>query len=125
MSWKIPMIFIVDDDYAARDSLRILLECKGFEAQEFASGRAFLDAGPPADGDCLIIDMHMPGMSGLELLERLRRNGYMLPSILITGSLDAATLNRARAAGVPRVVEKPYQVEDILDQVRLALGRGC
>ena len=118
------MIFIVDDDYAARESLRILLECKGVEAQGFASGRAFLDAGPPGDGDCLIIDMHMPGMSGLELLQELRRIGYMLPAILITGSLDAAALNRARAAGVPRVVEKPYQVEDILNQVRLASGRG-
>jgi len=125
MGGKIPMIFIVDDDYAARDSLRILLECKGFEAQEFASGRAFLDAGPPGDGNCLILDMHMPGMGGLELLEELRRIGYMVPAILITGSLDPAALNRARAAGVPRVVEKPYEIEDILNQVQLALGREC
>ena len=119
------MIFIVDDYYAARDSLRILLECKGFEAKEFASGRAFLDAGPPGGGNCLILDMHMPGMGGLQLLEELRRIGYLVPAILISGSLDPATLNRARAAGVSRVVEKPYEIEDILYELRLALGRGC
>jgi len=114
------MIFIVDDDDAARDSLRLLLECEGFEAREFVSGRQFLDAGLRDDGDCLILDVHMPGMNGLELIKELRKRGKRLPVILITGRRDAATINLARALGVP-LVEKPYKAEEILNHVRHAL----
>jgi two-component system response regulator FixJ len=118
------MIFIVDDDDATRDSLRLLLECEGFEAREFASGRQFLDAGPLGDGDCLILDVHMPGISGLELIESMRRQGILLPVIVISGRFDAATRNRARAAGVFALVDKPYQADEILNLVRLASDLG-
>ena len=118
------MIFIIDDDGGARDSLRLLLECDGFEAREFASCEAFLDAGGAADGDCLILDVHMPGMSGIELLETMRRRGDMLPAIVISGRIDAGTTNRARAAGALAIVEKPYQPEELLCLVRRALDRG-
>jgi two-component system response regulator FixJ len=117
------MIFILDDDAGVRDSLRLLLECEGLETREFASCRAFLDADG-AEGDCLILDVHLPGMSGIELLETMRRRGDMLPVIVISGRIDAMTRNRARAAGALAVVEKPYQVEEVLDLVRRAMGQG-
>jgi two-component system response regulator FixJ len=119
-----PMIFIVDDDEGVRDSLRLLLECEGFEAREFASCLEFLEAGPAGSGDCLILDVHVPGMSGLELLEVIRARGEMLPVIVISGRTDAATRNRAHAAGALAVIEKPYQAEEVLALARRALAGG-
>ena len=81
------MISIVDDDAAVRDSLRFLLECEGYETREFASAREFLPADRAADGDCLILDVHMPGMSGIELLETMRRQGDTRPSSSSAASL--------------------------------------
>src|SRR5215467_5852466 len=102
LRWKQPMILILDGDDGVRDSLRLLLECAGFEALEFASCREFLDVDRSGDGDCLILDLHMPEMSGIE---EMRQRGETLPAILITGRLDA-TLERACAAGALAVVEK-------------------
>ena len=118
------MIFIVDDDAGVRDSLRLLLECEGFDAQEFASCGEFLNTGGAGEGDCLILDVHMPGMSGIELLETMRRRGDMLPAILISGRIDATTASRARAAGALAIVEKPFQPEDLLCLLRRALDHG-
>src|SRR6516164_3600557 len=105
------MIFIIDDDDGVRDSLRLLLECEGFEVREFASCRKFLATVRSGDGDCLILDLHMPEMGGIELLEGMRRRGDRLPVILITGRLDPKTRERARAAGALAVVEKPYKAQ--------------
>jgi two-component system response regulator FixJ len=116
------VIFILDDDDGVRDSLRLLLECEGFEVREFASAREFLDAGR-CDGDCLILDLHRPQMSGSELLEAMRRRGDMLPVILITGRLDGMVQERARAAGALAVVEKPYRAGEILNLVRRLSNR--
>jgi len=118
------MIFIVDDDAGVRDSLRLLLECEGFDAQEFASCREFLADGRSGKGDCLILDVHMPGMSGIELLETMRRRGDMLATIVISGRIDATTTNRAHAAGALAIVEKPYHPEELLCLVRRALDHG-
>ena len=118
------MIFVVDDDGGARDSLRLLLECEGLEAREFGSCEAFLNAGGAADADCLILDVYMPGMSGIELLETLRRGDSTLPVVVISGRMDAAILKRALAAGALAVVEKPYQGKKIVDLVRLATDQG-
>jgi FixJ family two-component response regulator len=118
---KQPMILILDDDDAVRDSLRLLLECAGFEARELASCREFLNAGQ-CDGDCLILDLHMPEMSGIELLEAMRRRGDILPVILITGRLEAMIRERARAAGALAVVEKPYKPGEILNLIRHVSG---
>jgi two-component system response regulator FixJ len=119
-----PMIYIVDDDAAVRDSLRLLLECEGFEAQEFASCREFLDADWADEGNCLILDLHMPGMSGIELLESMRRDGDTLPAIVLSGRIDAVSRSRARAAGALAIVEKPHQADEVLNLVRLALSQG-
>ena len=118
------MIFIVDDDAGVRDSLRLLLECEGFDAQEFASCGEFLNTGGTGERDCLILDVHMPGMSGIELLETMHRRGDMLPTIVISGRVDVMTTNRARAAGVFAIIEKPYQPEELICLVRRALNHG-
>jgi len=113
-----PMIFIVDDDESVRDSLRLLFEWAGFEVRVFASCREFLAAGRIGEGDYLILDVHMTGMSGLDLLERIRGRGDRVPVILITGRLDTATRSRAQAAAALSVAEKPYKANEILALVR-------
>ena len=118
------MIFIVDDDVGVLDSLRLLLECEGFDAREFASCEEFLNTGGSGEGDCLILDVHIPGMSGIELLETMRRRGDMLPAIVISGRIDAMTTNRARAAGALALVDKPCHPEELLCLVRRALNHG-
>src|SRR5215469_11097475 len=117
------MIFIVDDDAGVRDSLRHLLESEGLAAQEFASCREFLDADWTDERNCLIVDVHMPGISGIELLEALWRHRETLPAIVLSGRIDAAICKRARAAGALAILEKPHQTEELLRLVRLALGQ--
>jgi two-component system, LuxR family, response regulator FixJ len=119
------MIFIVDDDDATRDSLRLLLDAEGFDAQDFAAGRPFLDDARPAAGDCLILDVNMPGMNGLEVLDEWRRRGDNLPVIIVTGRFDPTTRRRAEASGALAVIEKPHEAGELLTLVRTALGRGC
>lgn len=115
------MIFIVDDDSATRDSLRLLLGCVGLEARDFPSSKAFLEARQSADKDCLVLDVHMPGMSGLDLLEELRRRGDEIPVVVVTGLPSAANTARARAAGVLAILEKPFKAAEIIELVRNAL----
>jgi two-component system response regulator FixJ len=115
------MIFIVDDDSATRDSLRLLLDCAGHEAREFPSAEALLEARQFADKGCLVLDVHMPGMSGIELLEQLRQRGDKIPVIVITGQPSAANDSRSRVYGALAVLEKPYKPREILGLVRRAL----
>jgi CheY-like chemotaxis protein len=115
------MIFIVDDDSAVRDSLRLLLECAGLEARDFPSPETFLDGWKSADEDCLVLDVHMPGMCGLDLLEELRQRGDEVPVIVVTGRPSPADTARARAAGALAVLEKPFKPAEILGLVRQAL----
>lgn len=118
------MIFIVDDDHATGDLLRLLLECEGFAVRDFASGRRFLDAVRPADGDCLILDVDMPGMNGFDVLKELRQRGDMLPVIFITARPDPATCSRARAVGAVALLEKPHGAGELLALVRQAAARN-
>jgi two-component system, LuxR family, response regulator FixJ len=116
------MIFIVDDDEPTRDSLRSLLEAHDFGTREFSDGRTFLDGERPADGDCLILDLTMPGMNGFEVLAELRCGGNSLPVIIVTAHADPATRRRAAAGGALAVLEKPYRASELLALVRRALG---
>ena len=117
------MIFIVDDDSAIRDSLRLLLDCVGLEARGFPSSDAFLEARQSAGEDCLVLDVHTPGMSGLDLLEELRRRGDAIPVIVVTGRPSATNTVRAQAAGALAVLEKPFKAAEIIELVRIALER--
>jgi two-component system, LuxR family, response regulator FixJ len=117
------MIIIVDNDCAVRESLRLLFDCVGLEARGFPSSEAFLDAAPPVDKECLVLDMHMPGMSGIELLEELRQRGDEVPVIIVTGLPSVTSAARAKAAGALAVVEKPFKPSEILALVRTALEK--
>jgi two-component system, LuxR family, response regulator FixJ len=120
---RAPMIFIVDDDSATRDSLRLLLGCVGLEARDFPSVKAFLEARQSADEACLVLDVHLPGMSGLDLLEELRRRGDAIPVIVVTGRPSVASTARAQAAGAFAILEKPFKAAEIIELVRNALER--
>jgi len=101
------LVGVVDDDAAVRDSLRFLLEAAGFSVATFASAEQFL-AVTDADGvDCLLLDHHMPQVTGLELLRRLRRAGWELPVALMTGSPSVQLMRRALELGAVVVLEKP------------------
>jgi two-component system response regulator FixJ len=109
-------IAIVDDDLAVRDSLRFLLEVIGHLVETFASAAEFLKANIQHFA-CLILDHHMPNMTGLQLAERLRADGVGIPILLVTGSPSPAIVARAAELGVERVLEKPLNDEDLLDFV--------
>jgi two-component system response regulator FixJ len=105
-------IAIVDDDGAVGDSLRFLLETVGHTAQAFASAAHFLGADL-GQIDCLILDYHMPQMTGLELAAKIRADGSRVPILLITGSPSPAIVARAVQLGI-RVLEKPTNEDDVL-----------
>lgn len=114
------MIYIVEDDDATRESLRLLLECENLATQTFASCEEFLRADPVLDGSCLVIDVHLPGMSGLDLLERVRTEGSQVPAIVVTGDASGPVRRRAIALGAAAVVEKPYDAGVLVAQVKRA-----
>jgi two-component system, LuxR family, response regulator FixJ len=107
-------VAIVDDDDAVRDSLRFLLEVMGYRVATFASAAEFL-AADQQHLACLVLDHHMPEMTGLEMVERLSTNGADIPTLLITGSPSPAIVARAFELGVRRVLEKPPSDEELLD----------
>jgi two-component system, LuxR family, response regulator FixJ len=116
-------VYVVDDDEAVRDSLEILLETSGFRARSFGSALAFLEAAGTLSPGCLVADVRMPEMDGLELQERLNEAGLRFPVIIITGHGDVPIAVRAMKAGAVDFIEKPFANESILESIRLALAR--
>jgi two-component system response regulator FixJ len=110
------IVGIVDDDPAVLDSLKFLLEVIGYRVATYASASAFLGDGE-TEPACLIIDQHMPGMTGLELAQALRNDGSAIPILLITGSPSPAIVARAAQFGIVRVLEKPPEEADLLNFV--------
>ncbi|MDR3529783.1 MAG: response regulator [Rhodopila sp.] len=111
------VVAIVDDDPAVRDSLQFLLEAAGYSAVTYGSAAAFLDgdADWPA---CLIVDQHMPEMTGLELAAQLRRDGANIPVLLVTASPSTFIVARAVLLGIEMVAEKPVGEDDLLKFVK-------
>lgn len=109
-----PIVAVVDDDEAVRDSLRFLLETAGFDVHTFESACKFLAAGGQDDRLCLLLDQHMPRVTGLDLLRRLRENGRDLPVALMTGSPSPELARRALELGAAEILEKPLTEEDLL-----------
>src|SRR3954466_12315412 len=118
------IVFVVDDDADARDSLCALLESAAVTAEAYDSARAFLDAYRPGRPGCLIADIRMPDMDGLELQEELNRRDAGLPVIVVTGHADVPLAVRAMKAGAVDLIEKPYDDELLLASVRRALARA-
>ncbi len=117
------LVFVVDDDPDVRDSLRSLLEAAGFAVKDFGSAKAFL-AESGSTGGCLIADIRMPEMDGLELQEEIVRRGSGLPVVIITGHGDVPLAVRAMKAGAVDFIEKPFDDELLLASVRRALEIG-
>lgn len=119
-----PIVFVVDDDDAVRDSLALLLETAGHRVETFESGPKLLAALTPERRGCVITDVRMPGMDGLELQEHMLTLQIRLPVIVITGHGDVPIAVRAMKAGAVDFVEKPFADDAILEAVRLALARA-
>jgi RNA polymerase sigma factor (sigma-70 family) len=116
-----PIVFVVDDDPAMRDSLRWLLESVGLQVQTYATAAEFLAGRDPSTPGCLVLDVRMPGMSGLDLQEELRRRHTDLPTIVVTGHAEVPMAVRAVKAGAIDFIEKPFSDQLLLDRVRQAL----
>jgi len=116
-----PMVFVVDDDEAMRDSIVCLLESANLPSRMFADAGAFLKSCDPRQSGCILLDIRMPGMSGMELLEHLKANGYSMPAIIITGHGDVPLAVRALKSGAFDFVQKPFNADELLNKVRAAL----
>jgi two-component system, LuxR family, response regulator FixJ len=114
-------VFILDDDAAVRDSLGMLIESAGYKAETFAACREFLARPPFPPRACLLLDVHMPEMTGLQLQEELARLGLKLPVIVMTGQADVPVAVRAMKAGAVDFIEKPFSDEVMLESIRAAL----
>jgi len=117
-------IFVVDDDASVRDSLSVLLETLGFQVFTHGSGAQLLADDRRRNVGCLIVDQHMPGMDGLEMLAALHGEGIKAPAILITGRLDPTVSERAASIGVKEVLEKPFSATRLVEVVRSSLGEN-
>ena len=115
------MIAIVDDDDSMRSALQGLLKAVGLPAQAFASGEEFLKSGQQRQTACLIADIRMPGMSGLELQAKLNADHCRIPTIFITAHGDARLRMQALRAGAVEFLAKPFDDEALLESVRGAL----
>ncbi|MDP3895591.1 MAG: response regulator, partial [Mesorhizobium sp.] len=116
-----PVVFVVDDDRQIRDAMRAVFEDDHRQVETFASGEAFLAAYRPDRQGCLVVDGYLPGMTGLDLLRRLRDEGSRLPAIMITGNSDVAMAVAAMKAGASDFIEKPVGHAELLASVEHAL----
>ena len=116
-----PLVYVVDDDDALRDALRFLLESAGYSAEAYAEAEQFLAVPRLAPGSCLILDVRMPGMSGIELQRELARRGSPLPIIFLTAHGDVPMAVGAVKQGAFDFIEKPFEDERLLRLVEEAL----
>jgi FixJ family two-component response regulator len=116
-------IAVVDDDHSVRTAIQGLLKSVGLSARAYASGEEFLDSGLQHQSACLIADIRMPGMSGLELQARLNAECCQIPTIFITAHGDQELRLQAMRAGAVEFLSKPFDDELLLDSVRAALER--
>ena len=118
-----PTVFIVDDDEAVRTSLRLLVKSVGLSAATFVSAQEFLASYDPQQPGCLVLDVRMPGMSGLEVQRQLNLRGAVLPVIFITGHGDIAMAVEAMQDGAFDFLQKPFRDQDLIDRLQRALEK--
>lgn len=120
-----PTVFIVDDDAVVLDSMRWVVESVGLKVETFDSAQAMLERFEPGLRGCLVLDVRMPGISGLELHERLKAAGSNLATIVISGHGDVQMAVRALKSGVLDFIEKPFNDQELLDCIQDALARDA
>ena len=118
-----PIVFVVDDDLSVRRSTERLLRTAGLKVQTFTSAREFLKNPPPEGPACLVLDVRMPGLSGIELQRELTQCGIQIPIIFITAHGDIPMTVRAMKAGAVEFLTKPFRSRGLLDAVRAAIER--
>ena len=118
-----PLVFVVDDDASIRDSLRRLITSVGFKVEVFPSARTFLGARRPEVAGCLVLDVRLPGLSGLDLQRELAATNAELPIIFLTGHGDIPMSVRAMKAGAVEFLTKPFREQELLDAIRSAIER--
>jgi FixJ family two-component response regulator len=118
-----PIVFVVDDDADVREGLEALLASIGLRSMTFASTAEFLRRGPPTEVSCLILDVRLPGLGGLDLQAQLAAAEIGIPIIFITGYGDIPMTVRAMKAGAIEFLTKPFREQDLLDAVRIALDK--
>jgi FixJ family two-component response regulator len=119
-----PVVFVVDDDVSVRESLELLIRTAGWQPQTFSSAREFLSDAPVAAPGCLVLDLHLPDLNGLDLQERLAVDRNDLPIILVTGYGDVPTTVRAMKAGAVEVLTKPFRDDVLLGAIAQAIARS-
>ena len=124
MNEKNPFVIVVDDDASIRDSLRDLIGSAGLNVQTFASAQEFLASPRPDVPSCLVLDVQLPGLSGLDLQQELAKAGAQIPIIFITGHGDIPMSVRAMKAGAIEFLTKPFRDEDLLNAIEQAINRG-
>ncbi len=120
-----PIIYVIDDDDAVRQSLEFLLKTAGMTVRGFEHAKAFLDILPQVGHGCVITDVRMPGMSGIDLLTRLKDSNPKLPVIIITGHGDISLAVEAMKIGAIDFLEKPFDDDHLIAAVRAALNRDA
>ena len=123
MKEKPATVFVVDDDEAVRTSLRLLLKSVGLPVETFASAQEFLDQFDPSRAGCLVLDIRMPGMSGLELQQHLNDRHSIMPIVFITGHGDVPMAVEAMQAGAVDFIQKPFRDQDLIDRINRALEK--
>ena len=117
------MVFVVDDDASVRKSLSRVISEAGYRVQAFSSPRDFLARGPEPGPSCLVLDVRMPGVTGLELQQTLARAVHEIPVVFITGHGDIPTSVQAMKAGAVDFLTKPFAAKDLLDAIRRAVAK--
>ena len=113
---------MVDDEEPVRKALRRLLRAAGLQADSYASGQEFLDTAAQRQPDCVVLDLHMPGMSGLQALRKLQAAGRSLPIVIITAHDEPATREQCLAAGACAYLRKPLEDRLLLNAISAAVG---
>jgi FixJ family two-component response regulator len=121
----VPYVAVVDDEEPIRKALRRLLRAAGLQADSYASGQEFLDAAAQRQPDCVVLDLHMPGMSGLQALRKLKAAGRALPIVIITAHDEPATREQCLAAGASAFLRKPLDERLLLNAISAALSLGA
>ena len=119
-----PLVVIVDDDQSLRNATRDLLKAAGFSTATFADAESFLGSASRAAAACLVADMRMPGMTGLELYHELVALGHRIPTVIVTAHPEELTQARAREAGITGYLTKPFAPDELLGCVSEALANS-